>query len=410
MLVALLVVFAATRVAAGAVADHPGRYEHGGSIVGDVILYQDWGEQIVDQGRVPYRDIPIEYPPGALPFFAVPALAPGSLYRPLFVVSMLLVDVVGLVALLRLARRRGSTLGPWLWVVLVPLLGPISYLRFDLVAAVATIWMVELLSRSRWTAAGISLGLGIVVKLYPVVLLAPLLALPRLRRPIAVGAGAVVVAALLPFAAWPRDVIRTVVRYHLDREIEIESLWGALLLVAGKAGGAVRLEFSSESLNVVSSASSTLEAIAALAIVAALALAVLAAVRLAATEQEERLPDVLFATLACVVAVGTVLSPQYLLWLIALGAAAVCSAESIVRTPVLLLAPVTAMTQLLFPFLYVRLARMDDAALALLAARNILLIGLAAWAVAAVVRSDGLRRGGTRSDAAAAEEGSPAAA
>jgi hypothetical protein len=399
MLVALLVVFTATRLATGALADHPGRYEHGGSIVGDVTLYQYWGEQIVEHNRVPYRDVAIEYPPGSLPFIAVPAFASGSLYRTLFVVTMVLVDAAGLVGLVLLARRRGSMLGPWLWVVLVPLLGPVAYLRLDLVPAVATIWMLERVAATRWRQAGVWLGIGVAAKLYPLVLLPPLLAFRRWRRPLAAGAGIALLVALLPFAAWASALERSVVRYHLEREIEIESLWGGGLLVGAKAGHGIRLVFGSESLNVVSPASSELKLISVAAVVAALAVMTWAASRLAVAGLEARLPDLLFATLASVLAVATVLSPQYVLWLVALGAAAVCSTSCIVRLPVLLLAPVAALTQTLYPFLFLRLARVDDVALAVLVARDLLLVVLAVLAALAVTRA--ARTGARRHERAA---------
>lgn len=389
-LVWLLAVFLVTRIAGASLAEHPKPYEHGGSIVGDVTLYQYWGERIADHGLVPYRDIRIEYPPGSLPFIVGPALTPGSGYRPAFVAIMLLVDAAGLVGLLRIARARGSMLGPSLWVALVPMLGPVAYLRLDLVPAVATIWAAERVSKRAWGEAGAWLGFGAVVKLYPVVLLAPLLAFSRLRKPVVGGAILVVVLALVPFAAWGTALVRSVVRYHLERGIEIESVWGAVLLLASKVGLGVRLDFSYESLNVVSSLTSVLKTAASIAIVAGLATVTWLAARAARWRREEGLADLMFAALAIVVALTTVLSPQYVLWLVALGAAAVCTPRSRVKGPVLLLAPVALLTQVLYPFLFIRLAAVEDVALATLVARDLLLLVLAAWALVAVGR--GLRR------------------
>lgn len=385
-LVSLVFVFLATRLACVWFADHPKEYEHRGSIIGDVTLYQYWGERVVDHSLVPYRDVRIEYPPGSLPFIVGPALVPRSAYRPTFIAIMLLVDAAGLIGLFRLVGRSGSMLGPWLWVLLLPLLGPVAYLRFDLVPAVATIWALERVSRRRWTGAGAWLGFGIVAKLYPAVLLPPLAFSPR-RKPIARGVAIVLIVALIPFAAWATALTRSVLRYHLDRGIEIESVWGALMLLWSKVGLGVRMDFSFESLNVVSSVSSELKIVAAVAILAGLAGATWAAARVAPALRDDALPDVMFATLAIVVSLATVLSPQYILWLVAPGAAAVCSPRSVVRGPVLLLAPVAVLTQAIYPFLFVRLASVDGVALATLVSRDLLLVALASWALVALARS-----------------------
>jgi len=55
---------------------HVGFYKHKQVI--DTPVYQRYGNAIAD-GKVPYRDFAVEYPPGALPMFALPGLAePGK--------------------------------------------------------------------------------------------------------------------------------------------------------------------------------------------------------------------------------------------------------------------------------------------------------------------------------------------
>ena len=51
---------------------HVGFYKHKQLI--DTPVYQRYGNAIAD-GKVPYRDFELEYPPGALPVFALPGLA-----------------------------------------------------------------------------------------------------------------------------------------------------------------------------------------------------------------------------------------------------------------------------------------------------------------------------------------------
>src|SRR6266540_6947482 len=77
---------AASAVAAGLVAVvlflvvwgvlHRGFFTHHPIV--DTPVYERYGSAM-DDGRVPYRDFAVEYPPGALPVFVLPALGdPGS--------------------------------------------------------------------------------------------------------------------------------------------------------------------------------------------------------------------------------------------------------------------------------------------------------------------------------------------
>ena len=89
------------------------RFVHVDVRFSDVPLYRSYGERM-GGGQVPYRDIPIEYPPAALPFFALPALLSSSLaeFRLVFE-SMVLVCGLGILWLVDvyadqvgLSRRR----------------------------------------------------------------------------------------------------------------------------------------------------------------------------------------------------------------------------------------------------------------------------------------------------------------
>ena len=70
---------------------HHGFYRD--SQIVDTPIYQRYGDAIA-KGQVPYRDFALEYPPGALPAFAIPAvLTPGTKgtdYRDVFEWEMLL--------------------------------------------------------------------------------------------------------------------------------------------------------------------------------------------------------------------------------------------------------------------------------------------------------------------------------
>ena len=102
----------------------------GDAVISDTPVYRYYGERIVS-GDVPYRDFRVEYPPGALIPFVVPALISSSPHG--FDASFEALMVIGLIAaavliVLSLVALGGSTLEILLSVAAflagVALLGP----------------------------------------------------------------------------------------------------------------------------------------------------------------------------------------------------------------------------------------------------------------------------------------------
>lgn len=162
------------------------------SLMGDVRLYRLWAHQLAHRG-VRASDHRWQYPAGAALVFR--GIGAVSGYFPLaFVVAMTACDALILVLLLTTPGRRGIH-GAWYWVAALPLLGPISWFRFDLVPTACAVAAVRFGAR-RWLA-GALIGLGIGVKLWPMGLLA---GLPR-RAYVAV-VPAVLVGTALALNPW----------------------------------------------------------------------------------------------------------------------------------------------------------------------------------------------------------------
>ena len=121
---------------------HRGFFAH--EQIVDTPTYERYGSAIVD-GELPYRDFALEYPPGALPVFAIPALGePGpETFRVRFEALMAVLGqativfvAIALVALGASRRRLLVALG---FVALAPIaLGPVVLSRFDLWPAALT--------------------------------------------------------------------------------------------------------------------------------------------------------------------------------------------------------------------------------------------------------------------------------
>jgi hypothetical protein len=328
--------------------------------VSDLPVYEHYGSTI-EAGEVPYADFGLEYPPLALPMFAAPSLLSGSDagYRRAFEAQMAscgaLLVLLAASILARLGateRRRWLALGA---IAILPLLlGPVVLTRFDLWPALLTLAALAALVRDRDRLGAGLLGAAVAAKLYPVVLL-PLLAAwlwrRRGRRQALVGVGialAVPLLAYLPFALLsPGGVADSVVR-QLDRPLQIESLGAAALMAAHQLFG-YPISWSS------GHGSQNLDGLGALpmAILTSLvqvALLVWAWRRFAlGPAEQERLLRYSAAAVGIFIAFGKVLSPQFLIWVLAL-VPLVAGRRGLLATGLLALA--CALTQVWFPRRY----------------------------------------------------------
>ena len=126
---------------------------------------------------MPYRDFALEYPPGALPVFVLPALggAHGDSYRRRFEALMALLGELMLVtvavALAALgAGRRWLLAALGLAAVAPLLLGPVVLSRFDLWPAALTAIALAALAGDRLRLGHLALGAAVAAKLYAAVL------------------------------------------------------------------------------------------------------------------------------------------------------------------------------------------------------------------------------------------------
>jgi hypothetical protein len=208
----------------------------------DTPVYQEYGEAMA-AGEIPYRDFDLEYPPGALPVFWLPTLGPAEHYGSIFEALMWICAAVLLVLAVRGVAALGGSptrlLAVAIGIGLFPLaLGTVVLTRYDLWPAALTAAALAAVLAGRERLGLAVLGIAVAAKIYPLVLLPPLLVYVARRRggreaAIGFGAFAAALAVLvLPFAlAAPEGLVDSVER-QLGRPLQIESL-GASLLLAG---------------------------------------------------------------------------------------------------------------------------------------------------------------------------------
>ena len=379
--------FAAIAVFVGTwVLLHAGFYTHTQII--DTPVYQRYGNEIA-KGQIPYRDFDLEYPPGALPAFAVPGLVshgghdqsvkPG--FRRTFETMMWMCGAVALLAMaLTLRELRASPWLPLLFAALAPLaLGSVILSRFDLWPAAIAACAIAALATSRFRLGHLLLGLAAVAKFYPGVLVPLAVAYAwkrRGRRDALIGLALSVggfLAVFLPFLALAPGGVWHSISVQLGRPLQVESIGAALLLVGHHVFGfGLAGETSHGSQNIDGTAADAVGVVSSVVQAGVLIWIWTSFARGSATLSA--LVRASAAAVCAFVAFGKVLSPQFLIWLIPV--VPLVRGRRGLWAGALLLAALV-LTQVWFPFRYFRLALDFEAGLSwVLLARDLVLVAL----------------------------------
>lgn len=310
--------------------------------------------------------LPQEYPPLTILLFSLPLLAPLPYYSLLFALLMTL--LAGLIYWL-LARADACRAAPIYLLYLLLGAAGVFQERFDLLPAACVLICVLAAERGRWRTAYIALALGVLLKLYPIVLLPALflaeqrswldqasepawparklvkstngkrrvwesalqegekifhatharVAVPRPRSAfwrwrnclfcVALLIVVTGVFALLNF----NDAIISPLNYFLSRPPQIEALIGSVIWLGGHFGAPYTLDFNFGSLNINSSLTSLVSPVDTL-----LTIVGFLAVLWLQWRERITLVQAVVGLLCVLIATGKVFSPQYLIWLIPL--------------------------------------------------------------------------------------------
>jgi glycosyl transferase family 87 len=170
--------------------------------------------RMVWQGQIPYRDFPLEYPPGAILAFLLPGAVPHGLAPVVLALQAVAAEAAVMWFVLR--RVEGSL---WRWIPLSTLLFPFLSGGFDALPMAAIAISTALLAQgaaSGWWVAAV----GAVVKLSPGV--AWIWGRPVRHQ--AVAALIVAGAVLLVPAVLARHTDDSYLGYSLHRGVQVESV------------------------------------------------------------------------------------------------------------------------------------------------------------------------------------------
>lgn len=318
----------------------------------DVGYYLEVARHVVDTRTMPTTDM-WQYPPGAALVLVLPMVAGVAGYATAFVLFMVACDAAITRILLSVGRRDGSRLGVWAWLLAMPWLREYPLLRFDLVPALLAVGALAVLVR-RPVLFGVLAGAGALVKAWPIVVLA---ADWRPRRllvaTVAAAATFTVGVALAGALLGPQGAA---LDNQAARGLQVEAVAATPWHVAAIADGRIaptRYGFGADEID-HPRAGRVADALGTATLLAAALLGGwwLARILLLRRDPVGRAHlagaaagvDLVFVGLLLAMLTSRVLSPQFMVWLLAVAAVALSTRDTRMRAPIILVIAATAAT------------------------------------------------------------------
>jgi uncharacterized membrane protein len=355
-----------------------------------VLVYMDYASNVI-HGQIPYRDFSLEYPPLALLFFIIPRLFTDQwqVFSMIYQGEVLIFALLGLWVIYKIAQRMGKEpwklMAPYILGILV--IGPILGQQYDIFPAVMTLLSLYYFWLGRHKTSWLWLALGVMTKLYPAVLIPLYLIIywrnHQIRQAVTgiVTFGLACLIMLSPFLLTGPQNLISLVNYHSQRGIQIESLYGAFLLLADRLGlTSVSLGFSYGSWNLSGPLADSFSRLYTYIQVVTLFVCycfIWAQVK-KGKSQFTRLGSYSLLLIAVLLFTSKVFSPQYIIWLLPLMSLVFTHWRLAIWTT---FAVIGIFTYLIFPVNYLNLLSLNTGIIMILCLRDLLLIVLAALAV-----------------------------
>ncbi|WP_437386510.1 glycosyltransferase 87 family protein [Plantibacter flavus] len=357
--------------------------------LGDVVLvYRPWVEQATGGGPIPGLDEAWVYPILALVPMLLPLLLGSSWYGLGWILLVTVLNAGAFAILLGNGHSRPRLLAAWWWLAFLILLGPIALARIDSItvplAIVGLLW-----AAGRPRVAAVILTIAAWMKIWPAALVGAIVIAHR-RRGLVLVAALVTTAVVLGvgFLLGGMNVLSFVTQ-QTGRGLQIESLIGnAYLWLAALRVPQSFVYYDQDILTYqvtgpgVDTAIALMTPLLMLAVAGAVLLGVLA--MRAGRRIVSLLPPLALLFVLTLIIFNKVGSPQFAMWLAAPVILGIVLQRGRFITPAVLALVIAALTQLVYPYLYLWLLNVDPVLVSVLTIRNLAYLVLAGWAVQAL--------------------------
>ncbi len=200
-------------------------YEALAKATGELWLYHSFANRIFE-GQLPYRDFFPEYPPLALLILSLPNVLGERYY------TLIYYGLVGLCIALICLMLKGMKGNYYAFMAAIMPLAGLLWDRFDIFPALFVVLALYLSEKNKIKTSAIALSLGVLTKIYPIVLLPLVIKRPYCKSFLAFSLPIVLtIEAIIAYGG--KEGLTKFVKFQGDRGIQIESVRAMPLLWKG---------------------------------------------------------------------------------------------------------------------------------------------------------------------------------
>jgi len=298
-----------------------------GSLQGDTKLYQEVASDLTD-GKLPYRDRQLEYPPYVIPILALPQIFGSENYFAAFKLMNFCADLMLKFLLFMVGLRCCNTwraLLPILcYCLAIPFMHFIYLQRYDIWPALICVGALLFLEKGHSFLCGLAIAVGIGVKVYPAIFVLPLMVVAVRQGKgwrFAIGLFLAVLPILILgfFLPWWRFA-----QFQAARGLQVESCYSSVMWLL-QSFGLINVHWvhARAWFELKGPLASSLLPWARGMFIVTVVLSIIRSTAIAAKWRKTsigQLAGLLLLPLLAFVSFNTVFSPQFMIWLLPLAA------------------------------------------------------------------------------------------